>query len=286
MALLGRIQNLVILYQSDHGFVLDGGSMGEVLLPNRECPPEVEPGDEVRVFLSRDSEDRLVATSRLPLCEAGDFAGLRVVEVHPRVGAFLDWGLAKDLLLPYAEQSKPVRTGEKVLVRVIVDPKSQRLIATSKLGRYLDKTPPRYQKGQAVSLMMIEPVALGWSAIVEGKHRGLLHSSDVPRPLEVGETLPGYIKAVKEDYKIDLSLEAVGYGRVTDLSERLLEALRQNQGTLPLGDESSPEQIREHFGASKKAFKQAVGALYRQGLVQPSPHHLTLLAPSRPQRHS
>ncbi len=281
MALLGRIQNLVILRASDHGLVLDGGDLGEILLPNSETPPEVEPGDEVRVFVSRDSEDRLVATSRLPLCEAGDYAGLKVVEVHPRLGAFLDWGLAKDLLLPFAEQSKPVRAGERVVVRVVVDPKSNRLVATSKLGRYLDKTAPRYRTGQAVPLMILERTPLGWSAMIDRRHRGLLHASDVHRPLEPGDELSGFVRGMKEDFKIDLSLEAVGFGRVTDLSERILEELRRNSGRLDLGDESSPEAIRERFGVSKKAFKQAVGALYRRSLVQPAPHSLLLLPPTR-----
>lgn len=281
MAFLGRIQNLLILRASDHGFILDGGGLGEILLPNSETPPEVEQGDEVRVFISRDSEDRIVATSRLPLCEAGDYAGLKVIEVHPRLGAFLDWGLAKDLLLPFAEQSKPVRPGERVVVRVVVDPKSNRLIATSKLGRYLDKTPPRYESGQAVSLMILERTPLGWSAMVERRHRGLLYAKDVHRPLEPGLELEGFVREVKEDFKIDLSLEAVGFGRVTDLSGRILEQLRQHGGRIDLGDESSPEAIRERFGASKKAFKQAVGALYRKRLVQPAPHSLVLLPPPR-----
>jgi len=276
MALLGRIQNLVILRESDHGYYLDGGPLGEILLPTREVPPEVEQGDEVRVFVARDSEDRLVATTRLPLCEAGDFAGLKVVEVNPRLGAFLDWGLAKDLLLPFAEQSRPVRLGERVVVRVLVDPKSDRLIATTKLGRYLDKTAPRYQNGQPVSLMILEATPLGYRAMIERRHRGLLHASDVPRTLEPGEEFRGFVKAMKDDHKIDLSLEPPGYGRVAGLSERILEALHQNHGLLELGDESPPETIRSAFGASKKAFKQAVGRLYRENLVLPGSHSITL----------
>lgn len=277
MARLGRIQNLVIVRDSDHGFYLDGGKLGEILLPTREVPPDVEQGDEVRAFVSRDSEDRLVATTRLPHCQVGEYAALEVLQVHPRAGAFLDWGLAKDLLLPFAEQSKPVHPGERVVVRVIVDPKSDRLVATTKLGRYLDKTSPAYQPGQAVSLLILEKTPLGYAAIVQQSHRGLLHQSDVHRPLEIGEQLDGFVKEVKDDYKIDLSLEPVGFSRVGDLSDRILEALRENGGWLDLGDASSPEEIAERFGSSKKAFKQAVGVLYRRRLVTPSARQLVLI---------
>lgn len=277
MAELGKIQKLVIVRESDHGFLLDGGRMGEILLPRREVPPEVEQGDEVVVFLSCDSEDRPVATTRFPFCEAGDYAGLRVVDVNRKLGAFLDWGLEKDLLLPYAEQSRPVRCGETVVVRVLVDAKSGRLVATTKLGRYLDKTPPRYAAGEPVSLVVLESTPLGWTAIVEGRHRGLIHANEVHRPLAPGDKMAGFVKAVKEDYKIDLSLEPAGFSRVTGLAERILAALREAGGRLDLGDASAPEAIRERFGTSKKSFKAAVGALYRKGLVAPGPGEIRLL---------
>ncbi len=277
MALLGRINQLIILRESDHGFYLDGGPLGEILLPTREVPADVEQGDEVTVFVSRDSEDRIVATTQLPLCQADDFAGLRVIEVNDRIGAFLDWGLPKDLLLPFAEQSKKVGTGQKVVVRVIIDEKTNRIIATTKLGRYLDKTSPRYEAGQPVSLMVLEKTPLGYAAMIDRRHRGLIHASEVHRELEPGEELQGYVRALREDYKIDLSLEPVGYGRVTDLSDRILETLRAKGGSLAIGDQSSPEQIRETFGTSKKAFKQAAGRLYKKMLIEIGPDHITLL---------
>lgn len=281
MSLLGRIRTLVVLRESDHGLYLDAGPLGEVLLPTREVPPDIEPGDEVRVFVARDSEDRLVATTRLPHAQAGEIKGLKVLEVNRRLGAFLDFGLAKDLLLPFAEQTRPVRLGETVVVRILVDPKSDRLIATSKLGRYLDKTPPKYAKGEAVSLIILEKTPLGYAAVVEGSHRGLIHASEVHRPLASGDEMTGYIRSVKDDYKIDLALEPVGFGRVTDLSDRILEALRSGGGRLDLGDASSPEEIKERFGSSKKAFKQAIGTLYRKKLIIPGPHSLELSSSSR-----
>ncbi|MCB1203326.1 MAG: GntR family transcriptional regulator, partial [Verrucomicrobiae bacterium] len=158
---------------------------------------------------------------------------------------------------------------------------SDRLIATSKLGRYLDKTPPKYAKGEAVSLIILEKTPLGYAAVVEGSHRGLIHASEVHRPLASGDEMTGYIRSVKDDYKIDLALEPVGFGRVTDLSDRILEALRSGGGRLDLGDASSPEEIKERFGSSKKAFKQAIGTLYRKKLIIPGPHSLELSSSSR-----
>lgn len=277
MALLGRINKLIIVRESDHGFYLDGGVLGEILLPTREIPAEAEQGDEVSVFVSRDSEDRIVATTALPNCQVGDFAGLTVLEVHPRVGAFLDWGFPKDLLLPFGEQSRKVGSGERVVVKVIIDEKTNRIVATTKLGRYLDKSPPRYDTGQPVTLIVLEKTPLGYAAIIDRKHRGLIHESEVHRPLSPGDELPGYVRAVREDYKVDLSLEPVGYSRVTDLSQRILGQLRAEGGHIAIGDQSPPEMIRETFGASKKAFKQAVGSLYKRRLIELAPESITLV---------
>lgn len=280
MLLIGRIVTLVILRESDHGFYLQADGGTEVLLPNAEVPPDLEPGDEVRVFISRDSEDRLIATTRLPLAQAGEIKGLKVVDLHPRVGAFLDIGLVKDLLLPFAEQRQRVRVGDTVVVRINIDPKTDRLIATAKLGRYLDKTRPEYAPGQAVSLIALEPTPLGWAFVVEGRHRGLLHSNEIHRTLAPGDEIQGYIRQVKDDYKIDLSLDPPGFSRVTNLSDRILKLLRENGGQLDLGDDSSPDQIQETLGVSKKAFKAAIGALYRQQFIQLSPMRIQLLTPS------
>lgn len=280
MSHIGRVQTLVILRESDNGFYLDGGKDQEILLPKREIPPDVEQGDEVSVFISRDSEDRIVATTRIPLCQVNEFAAMEVLEVHPRLGAFLDWKFPKDLLLPYAEQSRPVRKGERVVVRVILDPKSERLIATTKLGRYLDKTAARYLAGDPVSLIVLEETPLGFVAIIEGRHRGLIHRSDLVRRLEIGERLEGFVRAVKEDHKIDLTLEPPGRQRVGDLSSRILDELRAAGGELAFGDSSPPDVIREHFGSSKKAFKQAVGALYKKGLIDLNPESIRLRSAS------
>ncbi|MEM7601256.1 MAG: S1-like domain-containing RNA-binding protein [Verrucomicrobiota bacterium] len=276
MARLGKTNTLVIVRDSDHGFYLDGGDLGEILLPNAEVPEGVEQGDEVEVFVSRDSEDRLVATVQKPIAEVGQFAALEVTSIESNIGAFLDWGLTKDLLLPFREQPFRVRVGQLALVYLTVDEVSNRIIASARTKRHLDKTRPDYQVGQAVELIIRERTPLGYMSIVNQQHSGLLHESRISRPLKIGETFNGYIAAMKPGDKIDLSLEPVGYGRVTGLSGQILEKLKENGGSLEIGDKSSPDDIRRVFQTSKKAFKQALGALYRKRLIEISGEHISL----------
>jgi predicted RNA-binding protein (virulence factor B family) len=277
MAELGRSNDLMIVRESDNGFYLDGGDLGEILLPSREVPEDVEQGDIVDVFVARDSEDRLIATTTKPVCEVGDFAALEVTTVNPRIGAFLDWGLAKDLLLPFREQVFKVKPGQRVIVRVLLDEVSNRVVATARTNRFLNNRSPRVQPGQAVTLLIQERTPMGYMAIVDQSFRGLLHENQLHRPLQVGETLPGYVAAVKEDGKVDLSLEPVGYGRVTGLAGEILEKLKQAGGRLEIGDKSDPEDIKRTFGTSKKAFKQAAGALYRSRKVKISGDSIELV---------
>jgi uncharacterized protein len=280
MPQLGKVNDLVIVRSSPHGFYLDAGSLGEVLLPTGEIPPEVEQGDVVPVFLSTDSEDRLLATTTVPSCQVEDFAAMEVVQVHPRLGAFLRWGLPKDLLLPFAEQSRRVRVGDRVVVRVIVDASSGRLIATSKLGRYLDKIHPRYEPGQPVSLLILDRTPLGFAAMIDQQHRGLLPQGEVHQPLQPGDQIQGYVRAIREDYKVDLTLAQPGFGRITSLADQIIERLNQSGGRIDIGDQSSPEAIRAAFGTSKKSFKQAAGHLYKQRLITLSPHAISLADPA------
>lgn len=264
MAELGRLNVLTVVRGSTHGAYLDAGDLGEILLPSGQVPPGTAPDTTLEVFLHRDSEDRLIATTQRPLAMAGDFAALRVVAVHPRAGAFLDWGLSKHLLLPYAEQVGRVREGETVVVHVGVDPKSQRLVASARLARHASRQPPPWRAGSAVNLLIAGTTPLGWNAVVENSHLGLIFRRPGDPPLQPGQTLRGYVTAVRPGGKIDLSLDAAGYQRVAPLSDQILSALREAGGRLDLDDDSSPERIREVFGASKKAFKQALGALFRQ----------------------
>ena len=263
MALLGRINTLAVVRDTPQGLYLDGGALGEVLLPGRLVPRGLRVGGQIEVFLHRDSEDRLVATTERPKACVGEFACMRVKDLHERAGAFLDWGLAKDLLLPYREQRPKVRLGDDVVVAVILDPDTDRIIATTYLSRHLSKEPARYAPGEAVDLLVCGETDLGYNAIVDGRFRGLLYHTNLAGPLRHGARMRGFVKSVREDGKIDLSLDEAGYARVHPLAERILAELERVGGRLNLDDDSDPEAIRDRFGVSKKAFKQALGSLYR-----------------------
>jgi len=268
MANIGKTNRLVIVRASDQGYYLDGGKLGEILLPNRYVPEEVEQGDELEVFVYRDSEDRLVATTDKPFCELCQFAALEVLSVHQKIGAFLDWGLPKDLLLPFAEQGQRVKPGRKVVVYVMCDRRSNRIIATTKTNRFLNQTPPDYEPGQSVSLIVMERTPLGFNCVVNQAHRGLLYHSDLKESLKIGREMNGFVKKVRDSGQIDLSLSEDGFGRVLSLSDQILDALRENGGRIDIGDRSSPETIRRVFATSKKTYKKALGTLYRKRLIR------------------
>ena len=263
MAVLGKRNLLSIVRESAPGLYLDGGKLGEILLPKRYIPATIKPKDKLEVFVYLDSEDRLVATTEVPLATVGEFACLKVVGIHDRAGAFLDWGLTKDLLLPFREQEKPARVGQRVVVFVLLDPKSQRIVATTRLKRHLSHDPPSYRPNEPVNLLITGATPLGYPAIVEDQHSGLLFRDNLPTPLQIGQRLKGFVRKVRPNGQIDLSLDATGYGRVTSLTDRIVQALEDNHGQLAFDDDSSPESIRQKFGVSKKAFKQALGKLYK-----------------------
>jgi predicted RNA-binding protein (virulence factor B family) len=265
MTQIGKRNSLKVLYSTPHGVYLDAGDLGEILLPNRYIPHGTDIDQSLDVFIYRDSEDRLVATTERPLAMVGEFATLQVVSVNRNIGAFLNWGLAKDLLLPFREQGEQrVMPGEKVVVYVMLDDKTDRIIATTRLNRHLSKERPPFKLKQEVRLLIAARTPLGYNAIIEGTHLGLLYHSNVGAPLQIGQQVKGYVMMYHPGGKIDLSLDASGYQRVASLTDKILDALKQNGGKLPFDDDSPPEQIRAAFDASKKAFKQAVGALYRQ----------------------
>lgn len=267
MAVIGKTNKLVIVRDSNQGYYLDGGNLGEILLPNRYVPEELEQGEEMEVFVYRDSEDRLVAITDKPKCEVGEFAALEVLSVNEKVGAFLDWGLPKDLLLPFAEQLKRARPGQRVVIYVMLDSRSDRIIATEKTNRFLNKTAPEYEPGAAVSLIVMDRTPLGFNCVVNSSHRGLLYHSDLKEALRIGDSLDGFVKKVRGGGQIDLSLTESGFGRVLSLSDQILDALKESNGRLDIGDRSSPEKIYQVFGTSKKAYKKAIGTLYRKKLI-------------------
>ena len=283
MAQIGKRNSLTVVSSTPHGIYLDGDELGEILLPNRYIPKGTSIGDALDVFLYRDSEDRLVATTETPLAMVGDFATLEVVSVNRHIGAFLRWGLMKDLLLPFREQADKVAVGDKVVAYVMLDEKTDRIVATTRLNRHLSRERPPFRPAQPVSLLITARTPLGYNAIVEGTHVGLLYHSNVGAPLQVGQDIKGFVSAVHPGGKIDLSLDASGYQRVAPLTDRIIEAMKASGGRLEFDDDSSPEAIRRHFEASKKAFKQALGALYRQRRIRFTNPGIEVIDPREPQ---
>ncbi|MGB0335102.1 MAG: CvfB family protein [Opitutales bacterium] len=264
MAEIGRYNTLEILETSEHGLYLDGGSHGKILLPNKYGTPKMAVGGEVEVFVYNDSEDRLIATTEQPYTQAGEFAYLEVVGVNPDVGAFLDWGLSKDLLLPFREQGDiRFRKGDGAIVAVYVDEYTNRVVASTRLHRHLPAEKPDFAANQAVHVLIYGESPLGYKTIVEKRFRGLLYYEETSDRLEAGDQFTGYIKKVHRDGKIDLRRDPSGYGRVEGISEIVMEKLEKAGGELPFNDKASPEAIRAKFNTSKKAFKLALGKLYK-----------------------
>ena len=268
MANIGRRNLLPVIRETTAGLYLDGGEEGELLLPGRYIPRDYVPSEPLDVFVYRDSEDRLVATTETPLVMVGEFACLEVVSVNRQIGAFLKWGLPKDLLLPFREQEPQVRVGDRVVVAVYLDPKTNRIVASARLRKHLSEDPPMYRDGQAVQLLIASRTPLGYNAIVDDAHMGLLYHNNLATPLAQGQRVNGFVRTIRENGKIDLSLDASGYRRVASLTEQIVQALEAADGRLDFDDDSSPESIRETFGVSKKAFKQALGTLYKQRRIQ------------------
>jgi predicted RNA-binding protein (virulence factor B family) len=278
MATIGKRNILKVLRGTSPGIYLDGGDLGDILLPNRYVPQGVALGDRLEVFVYKDSEDRLVATTETPRATVGEVASLRVLSVNRQVGAFLDWGLAKDLLLPFREQTGPVRVGQDVLVRVYLDEKTQRIVASMKVERdTAPSEPPNFRPGEQVEFLVTERTPLGYKALVEGRHPSLLYHESISVPVAIGQKLKGYVRGTRPDGKIDLSLDQAGYRRVAPLALRIVQALQRNGGRLDLDDDSPPEAIRKAFGVSKKAFKQAVGTLYKARRIRLSKPGIELL---------
>ncbi len=269
MIRMGRFNQMTVARETPQGLYLNAGAEQDaILLPNRWVTPYMQIGGRVDVFLYRDSEGRPIATTDLPLVEAGQFACLEVLHVKDGVGAFLDWGLSKDLLLPgSAWAGQRFRAGDRVTVAVYVDG-SDRVVASCELDRYFPADPPGYAVNDPVDVLIYAESPLGFKAVVNQSYSGLMYRADMAGTLSVGDELVAYVKQVYEDGKIDLQRDPSGYGRVASLSEQILEKIDANGGRLAVGDKSPPEEIRAAFDCSKKAFKQAVGALYKQRVIQ------------------
>ena len=266
MTEIGKINHLEVVKEVDFGIYLDGGDLGEILMPKRYVPEGTMPGDMLETFIYLDSEDRLVATTEKPLAMVEEFALLTVVSVTP-VGAFLNWGLPKDLFVPFREQRQPMEEGKKYLVYVYVDTNTKRIAASSKIEHYLDNIPVDYDLDEEVDLIIVNETDLGYNAIIDNSHFGILYKNEVFQPLNPGDKVQGYIKKIRTDGKIDLRLEKIGYEKISSFVDRIIVELQKNKGFLPLTDKSSPEEIYNTFKISKKNFKAAIGALYKKRFI-------------------
>jgi uncharacterized protein len=263
MAKIGERASLKILREKSFGLYLDGGDLGEVLLPHKEVPKDNVIGAFLDVFIHTDSEDRPVATLKKPLAMPGEVAKLKCVAVTG-VGAFLDWGLTKELFVPFREQGVRMEPGKSYLVHVHVDEVSGRILASTRIARQLDRTPHTFKPGDEVDLIIFGKTALGYKAVINSSHSGLLFIEGVFQPLQNGEKTKGYIAAIRGDGKIDLTLHAPGRARVVSLEERILAELAARGGFWGIGDHSSAAEIHDELGVSKRTFKQTLGALLKK----------------------
>ncbi len=263
---LGKFNYLEVVKQVDFGVYLDGGELGEILLPKRYVPEQCEIGDMLHVFLYLDNEERMVATTLTPLVQVGEFACLEVLWVN-QFGAFLDWGLMKDLFVPFKEQKMKMQIGKSYIVYAYLDEESYRIVASAKVDRYLSKDFPDYKPGQEVEILIWQKSDLGFKAIIENKFAGLIYDNEVFQDLFTGMKLKAYVKQVREDGKIDLMLQKTGGAKVDDFAQVLLQHIKDEGGTISINDKSDADLIYDTFGVSKKTFKKGVGDLYKKRLI-------------------
>ena len=273
---IGNYNTLKIIKILSFGAYLDGGEGKEILLPTRYVPDGAQVGDEVKVFIYHDNEGRLIATTLHPNAVVGEFAFMQVKSVNT-TGAFLDWGLMKDLLVPYKEQKLTMREGKWYLVYVRLDHVTGRVMASARIEKFLNNIPPKYEFNQEVSLLVADDTEIGYKVIVNNLHWGMVYHNQVFQRLEKGEHLKGYVKEIREDDKLDISLTPLGYQKVDGIAQTILQALQMQNGFLPVHDKSDPEVIYSLFRCSKKAFKQAIGALYRQHRIALEPDGIRLI---------
>jgi len=266
MAQIGRMNKLTVKSTREYGVHLDGGESGDILLKNRYVPKDCQPGDAIEVFVYVDREDNLRATTQRPKATVGQFALLQVVE-NSASGAYLDWGLELDLFVPKSEQLERMEEGKSYIVSVVLDEKNKRIMASSKVDKFLSLQPPDYAEGEEVDLLIYDMTELGYRAVVNQLHGGIIYKNEVFQELFYGQQLKGYIKKIREDLKIDLILQPPGYQGVDDVSQAILQTIKEHGGSIAVTDKSQPEEIYSLFGVSKKTFKKAIGALYKKRLI-------------------
>lgn len=275
MLKIGNYNTLKVIKMLDFGAYLDGGDGKEILLPLRYVPAGLQPGDELEVFIYHDNEGRLIATTLRPKATVGEFQFMKVKSVN-HTGAFLDWGLMKDLLVPYREQKLKMLEGRWYLVYVHLDHVTGRIVASARIEKFLGNIPPRYRQNEEVGLLVADETEIGYRVIVNNAHWGMIYRNETFQRLEKGEHLKGFVKEIRDDDKIDVSLTPLGYQKVDSLAPLVLQALETNHGFLPVHDKSDPDQIYALFRCSKKAFKQTIGTLYKQHRIILEPDGIRL----------
>ncbi len=279
MAEIGRYNMLRVAGKNSDGLSLSDGE-NEILLPLAEVPPQTEVNDTITAFVFVDKAGRLVATTKTALAEVGDFAYLKVVDSGAD-GAFLDLGISKDVYVPVREQRRPMRPGEKHIVYLYLDREGKRMLASSRLYKYIDEDDFDFEVGDEVQLLITEETDLGFNAIINNRHIGLLYRNELFTDIAIGEKRKGWIKNIRVENKIDLSLRPQGFGHVLDSKEVILRALKEDGGIIRLGDKSDPEEIQARFQISKSAFKKAIGGLYKERLIMVGDYEIKLLADQR-----
>ncbi|RYV01445.1 GntR family transcriptional regulator [Shewanella sp. OPT22] len=263
---LGKYSTLEVVKLVDFGAYLNAGDFGQVLLPKKYVPEDTDVGDELKVFLYLDSKDLLIATTQRPRSQVGQFSYLKAIATN-KIGAFLDWGLDKDLLLPFAEQNKRVEEGRSYVVYTYINHIDERIVASMKIDKFLDQIEPDYEEGQEVKLLIAGKSDLGYKAIIEDQHWGLVFYNDIFQDIKIGKKVTGYVKRVREDGKIDLTLQKADNQSFDKHTNSVLIKIKQADGFLPLGDKSDPELIYKEFGFSKKIYKKAIGSLFKAKLI-------------------
>jgi hypothetical protein len=263
---LGEYNLLEVVKEVDFGVYLDGSEDGEILLPTRYVPQGCKPGDVLNVFIYLDMDERLIATTLQPYVKVGEFACLEVAWVN-QYGAFLDWGLMKDLFVPFREQKMKMIKGNSYVVHVHLDEDSYRIVASAKIEKFLSKDMPEYNPGDEVEVLIWQKTDLGFKVIVDNKFSGMIFKNEIFTDVRTGMKMHAYIKQVRPDGKIDLELQKGGVKKVEDFADTLLEYIRSNGGSTPLNDKTDADVIYSTFGVSKKTFKKAVGDLYKKRLI-------------------
>lgn len=263
---LGKFNQLEVVKEVDFGVYLDGGEEGEILLPTRYVPEDCKIGDVLNVFLYLDMDERLIATTLTPFVQVGQFACLEVSWVN-QYGAFLNWGLMKDLFVPFREQKMKMQVGRKYVVHAHLDEESYRIVASAKVERYLSKEKPEYAAGEEVAILIWQKTDLGFKAIIDNKYGGLLYENEIFSSVETGMEMKAFVKQVREDGKVDLILQKPGFEKVDDFAKTLLDYIKEQGGRIHLSDKSPAEEIYATFGVSKKTFKKGVGDLYKKRLI-------------------